>query len=204
MSVFGGMSKGERNRIKLRVRTAMASQTLLEGRFLGGRPPYGYLLQDLGPHPNPAKAAEGKRLHGLTPDPQTAPVVGRIFAMYLAGYGIFAIADALTRDGVHCPSAYDRTRNPHRDGLAWSKSAVRTILTNPRYTGRQVWNRQRKQEVLLDVDDVGLGHVTKMSWNPIDKWISSDRIVHPPIISDETFAHAQQLLSGRGRGPCEH
>jgi site-specific DNA recombinase len=56
MSVFGGMSKGERNRIKVRVRTAMASQTRLEGRYLGGRPPYGYTLKDLGRHPNPAKA----------------------------------------------------------------------------------------------------------------------------------------------------
>jgi hypothetical protein len=52
MSVFGGMSKGERNRIKIRVRTAMASQTLLEGRYLGERPPYGYRLKDLGAHPN--------------------------------------------------------------------------------------------------------------------------------------------------------
>jgi DNA invertase Pin-like site-specific DNA recombinase len=49
MSVFGGMSKGERNRIKVRVRTAMATQTKLEGRYLGGRPPYGYMLCDLGP-----------------------------------------------------------------------------------------------------------------------------------------------------------
>ncbi|MFB6607870.1 recombinase family protein [Streptomyces noursei] len=39
MSVFGGMSKGERNRIKIRVRTAMASQAQIEGRYLGGRPP---------------------------------------------------------------------------------------------------------------------------------------------------------------------
>ena len=39
MSVFGGMSKGERNRIKIRVRTAMAAQAKDEGRFLGGRPP---------------------------------------------------------------------------------------------------------------------------------------------------------------------
>ncbi|MGW8872182.1 hypothetical protein [Streptomyces mirabilis] len=39
MSVFGGMSKGERNRIKIRVRTAMSSQTQLQGRYLGGRPP---------------------------------------------------------------------------------------------------------------------------------------------------------------------
>src|SRR6185437_6411002 len=61
MSVFGGVSKGERNRIKIRVRTAMAAQAQIEGRFLGGRPPYGHKLVDVGPHPNPAKAADGKR-----------------------------------------------------------------------------------------------------------------------------------------------
>ena len=33
--------------------------------------PNGYTPTDLGQHPNPAKAAEGKRLHGLAPDPQT-------------------------------------------------------------------------------------------------------------------------------------
>jgi DNA invertase Pin-like site-specific DNA recombinase len=72
MSVFGGMSKGERNRIKLRVRAAMAAQAAIEGRFLGGRPPYGYRIADAGPHPNPAKAADGKRLYKLEPDPETA------------------------------------------------------------------------------------------------------------------------------------
>ncbi|MGW5479907.1 hypothetical protein [Streptomyces sp. NPDC004008] len=50
MSVFGGMSKGERNRIKSRVRTAMSSQAQLQGRYLGGRPPYGYRIADAGPH----------------------------------------------------------------------------------------------------------------------------------------------------------
>jgi site-specific DNA recombinase len=35
-------------------------------------------------------------------------------------------------------------------------------LANPRYTGRQVWNKQRKDEVLIDVDDVALGHQTRM------------------------------------------
>jgi 3-carboxy-cis,cis-muconate cycloisomerase len=58
MSVFGGMSKGERSRIKIRVRTAMAAQAKVEGRYLGGRPPYGYRITDAGPHPNPAKAAD--------------------------------------------------------------------------------------------------------------------------------------------------
>ena len=31
---------------------------------------------------------------------------------------------------------------------------MRTILLNPRYTGRQVWNKQRTDEVLIDVEDI--------------------------------------------------
>ncbi|WP_322749353.1 MULTISPECIES: recombinase family protein, partial [unclassified Frankia] len=201
MSVFGGMSKGERNRIKIRVRAAMAAQAAMEGRFLGGRPPYGYQLVDLGPHPNPSKAADGRRLHGLAQCDETAPVIVRIFTEFVGGRGLFAIAEGLTRDGILCPSAHDPARNPHRSGAAWSKGAIRAILTNPRYTGRQVWNRQRKDEVLLDVDDVALGHTTKLRWNTTDKWIWSDNIVHPPIVDPELFTHAQQLLAGRGRGP---
>lgn len=77
MSVSGGVSKGKRNRIKIRV-PAMAVQAQLEGRFLGGRPPNGYKLIDAGPHPNPAKAAGGKRLHALAIDELPAEVVGRI------------------------------------------------------------------------------------------------------------------------------
>jgi len=165
MSVFGGMSKGERNRIKIRVRTAMAAQAQVEGRFLGGRPPYGYLIADAGPHPNPAKAADGKRLHKLDLDPEAAPVVKRIFAEFMAGHGFYAIAERLTRDGIPSPAAHDPERNKHRSGIAWNKFAVRSILVNPRYAGHQVWNEQHKDEVLIDVKDVALGHTTKMRWN---------------------------------------
>jgi hypothetical protein len=165
MSTFGSISKGERSRIKTRVRTTMAALAQTQGRFLGGRPPCGYLLIDAGPHPNPAKAADGKQLHVLAIDEAAAEVVRRIFAEFLAGYGIYAIAERLTAEGIPCPSAHDPARNRHRCGLAWSKYAIRAILTNPRYTGRQVWNRQRKDEVLIDITDVTLGHVTKMRWN---------------------------------------
>lgn len=198
MSVFGGMSKGERNRIKVRVRTAMAALAVMEGRFLGGRPPYGYRLVDLGEHPNPAKAADGKRLHGLEPDSVTSPVVERIFAEYLAGYGVYAIAERLTREGIACPSAHDPARNRHRCGVAWSKGAVRAILGNPRYTGRQVWNKQHKHEVLMDVEDVALGHVTKMRWNAKDTWLWSERPAHAAIITIDTFEQVQQRLASRG------
>ena len=198
MSLYGGMSKGERNRIKIRVRSAMSSQAV-EGRFLGGRPPYGYRLGDGGPHPNPAKAADGKRQHFLEPDPSTAPIVKRIFGEYLNGKGIYAIAEGLTRDDVPCPSAADRARNSHRSGIAWSKGAVRTILRNPRYTGRQVWNRQRRDETLIDVEDVALGHETKLRWNNTDEWVWSTEPSHEPIIDPEVFTQAQQL-AGAGVG----
>jgi site-specific DNA recombinase len=56
MWVFGVMIKGDGNRIRIRVCTAIAVQAQIEGRFLGGRPPYGYTIADAGPHPNPAKA----------------------------------------------------------------------------------------------------------------------------------------------------
>ncbi len=201
MSVFGGMSKGERNRIKIRVRAAITSQAQLEGRFLGGRPPYGYRITDAGPHPNPAKAADGKRLHRLDVDLVAAPIVQRIFREYLDGRGFYAIAEGLTADGIPCPSAHDPRRNPHREGIAWSKGAVRAILNNPRYTGHQVWNRQRKQEVLLDVDDVALGYETRMRWNGADAWIWSKEIVHPPIIDLTDFHRAQEKMGTRGAGP---
>jgi hypothetical protein len=55
-----------------------------------------------------------------------------------------------SRDDIPSPSASDPARNRHRCGIAWSKAAVRVILSNPRYTGRQVWNEQRKDEVLID------------------------------------------------------
>ncbi|MFB7323601.1 recombinase family protein [Streptomyces sp. NPDC056190] len=132
------MSKGERNRIKIRGRTAMSSQAKLQGRYLGGRPPYGYRITGVGPHSNPAKAATGQRIHKLQPDPAAVPVVLRIFRMYAEGPSDKAITAQLARDGIPCPSAHDAARNPHRKKTAWQAGAVRAILINPRYTGYEV------------------------------------------------------------------
>ncbi|GAA0577187.1 recombinase family protein [Paractinoplanes ferrugineus] len=198
MALYGGMSKGERNRIKVRVRSAMKAQTELEGRYLGGRPPYGYRLADAGPHPNPGKAAEGKRLHRLEPDPVTAPVAQRIFTEYVAGRGMTSIARGLTQDGIACPSAYDRARNPHRHAQVWETTAIRAILLNPRYTGRQVWNRARTDEVLIDVEDVALGHENRHRWNDPSQWAWSRIEAHEPLISTDLYERAQQTIKRRG------
>ncbi|MFD7409847.1 hypothetical protein ACFV7R_46385 [Streptomyces sp. NPDC059866] len=75
MSVFGGMNKEERNRIKIRLRTAMGSQAQLQGRYPGGRPPYCYRIADAGPPPQPVEG-RGRPAHPQTrarPRPQPTP-----------------------------------------------------------------------------------------------------------------------------------
>ena len=86
MTALGMSSKREVTRTSIRVRTAMAIQTREQGRYLGGRPPYGYKLGDAGPHPNKVHASWGSRTHRLEPDPETAHVVRWMFAQRLAGH----------------------------------------------------------------------------------------------------------------------
>ncbi|MGD0705008.1 MAG: hypothetical protein ABSA02_34615 [Trebonia sp.] len=68
MTVLGLSSKREVTRTSIRVRTAMAAQTREQGRYLGGRPPYGYRLADAGPHPNKMHAAPPSLIVSGRPD----------------------------------------------------------------------------------------------------------------------------------------
>jgi site-specific DNA recombinase len=205
MMALGLQSKREITRTRIRVRTAMAAQTREQGRYLGGRPPYGYRLADAGPHPNKAHAAWGRRAHRLEPDPQTAPQVAWIFAERLAGHSMARIARALNDAAVPCPSAADPERNPHRSGKAWTLHTVRAILGNPRYTGRQVWNRQRTDADLVDPANTGLGHRPVQRWNLPEGWVISARPAHPAIVTEADFIAAQDLVARRGPdSPADH
>jgi DNA invertase Pin-like site-specific DNA recombinase len=201
MTVLGLSSKREITRTSIRVRTAMAAQTREQGRYLGGRPPYGYRLADAGPHPNKAHAAWGRRAHRLDPDPATAHVVRWIFAQRLDGHSVARIARALNEARVPCPSAADPARNPHRTAARWTLGTVTTILHNPRYTGRQVWNRQRIDTELADPGNVTLGHTSVQRWNLPDGWVISNRPAHPALVSEDDFVAAQDVNAARGPAP---
>ncbi|MFF3910267.1 recombinase family protein [Streptomyces sp. NPDC001848] len=149
--------------------------------------------------PTAAMTAAGQRVHKLELDPGAAPVVQRIFTMYVEGMSYSAIAALLTREGIPCPSAHDAIRNPHRKKTAWQQGAVRAILLNPCYTGHEVWNKQRKEERLLDIDDVTLGHRTHMTHNPPDEWIHSNEPAHEAIISPDLFDAARTVRTQRAR-----
>jgi site-specific DNA recombinase len=198
MTILGLSSKREVSRTSIRVRTAMAVQVREQGRYLGGRPPYGYRLGDAGPHPNKAHAAWGRRARRLEPDPETAHIVRWIFARRLAGHSVARIARALNEAGVPCPSAADPGRNPHRTAAGWTLGTVTTILQNPRYTGRQVWNRQRTDRELADPANVSLGHKSVQRWNLPDGWVISRKPAHPALVSEADFIAAQHIRAARG------
>jgi site-specific DNA recombinase len=64
----------------------------------------------------------------------------------------------------------------------WSGSAVRAILTNPRYLGHQVAGRQRRKDELLDPTDPAAGTTSRQRWQPTDSWVTSDEPAWPAIV----------------------
>lgn len=146
--LLGAQSKREVQRARWRAVQAMRGQARDEGRFLGGRPLFGYRLVDAGPHPNPMHAKWGRRLQRYDPDPVTAPTVRWIFAERLRGRSVSSITAELNGSGVPCPSSVDRARNRHRTGTSWGLTTVRAILMNAKYTGRQVWTRRKTSKDL--------------------------------------------------------
>lgn len=185
MKVLGAQSQREVVRARHRVVAVMTAQTVEQGRFLGGRPPYGYRLVDAGPHPNRAHAAWGRRRQRLDPDPVTARHVQWIFAERLTGRSVAGIARELTERGVPCPSAADPGRNRHRDGLAWNLRSVAVILANPRYTARQVRRRYEREAP-------GGGRRVV----PAEPAVSGS-LAHPALVSETDFVATQQVRAAR-------
>ncbi|MFI8975158.1 recombinase family protein [Nocardia asteroides] len=190
MNMLGGLSESERQHVQQRTRASMNAQVLNEGRHQGGRPPYGYLVVDGPPHPNPNRAADNLKLRILSVDALAAPVVQRIFRAYIDGRGDNAIANELNRDAIPCPSAHRPEQNRHRSGDGWQPSTVAAILQNPRYTGYAVFGRWTKTEQLLDPDDVAAGNIVRFKRSPPQRIVRSRRPAHPAIISVETFTQA--------------
>ncbi|GAA2903129.1 putative recombinase [Actinoplanes cyaneus] len=193
--MLGHQSEREVLRNRSRTSAAMAAQVREQGRHIGGRPPYGYQLVDAGPHPNKIHASWGRRRHRLDVDPVTAPHVRWIFAQRLDGWSAAAIARTLNERRVPSPGAYDRVRNPHRQHAVWTLRTVAAILANPRYAGRQVWNRQFTdlREAVPGDKRSSVGPVRV--WNPRAQWVVSAESTHPALVSDEDFAVVQQITA---------
>ena len=69
----------------------------------------------------------------------------------------------------------------------WTLTTVAAILANPRYTGRQVWNRRPSDFDLIDPANTGLGHQQVQRWNLPDGRVISNRPAHPARVSEAEF-----------------
>ncbi|WP_439657748.1 recombinase family protein [Lentzea sp. HUAS TT2] len=126
------------------------------------------------------------------------------------GRPLASIARELNDRGAPCPSA-DPGRNAHRNGGRWVVTAVAAIPENPRYTGRQVWNRHgtRGRGPGGQLGGRAAGRVTR---NPVTGWdvhLTSPRLgtrpsprpSWPPRVTDSAGSpHTPPGSTARSRG----
>jgi hypothetical protein len=140
------------------------------GEYIVGGAIYGYRKNDI-----------GKWEH----DPPAADVVRSIFNMALEGMTTAQIRDKLFADRQPAPREYEYL-NKGKDitpKYMWATKQLWRILTNEQYTGTYVAGKRESSRV---------GSKT-MKEKDRSEWIVIPDS-HPPIVSTEDFARAQEIL----------
>ena len=149
---------------------AQQRQAMKDGKYVGGRTPYGYL-----------KAPDN--CHQLIVDPVAAEVVKTMFQWAAEGAGLNTIAVRLNEAGYLSPSHYKRTLGEitHENLVGnghWQTRTVAKILRAEVYTGDLVQGKTKMvdhQQVKADDDNLIIARRT-----------------HEPIISHELFTAVQE------------
>lgn len=139
------------------------------GRPPMGKAPYGY-RRTHGFDPDRRRPV----MTGQEPNPDTAPVVRRIFEQIAASVPLSAVVKRLNADGVPPP------RNPTdtRAGRVWGRARVREIAANVAYAGLRVHRRQGRNAN-------GAPQTFPGGWEP--------------IVGEEQFWTVQRILSNPDR-----
>lgn len=146
---------------------AVKRSSFQAGKYVGCYAPIGYL-----------KSPEDK--HILVPDPETAPIVKRIFDLRCQGFSYRKIATTLNTEQVPTPSGFYYLRqgkpNIRKEGGYWQAQTVRAILQNEVYIGHMVQNKT----------GVVSYKVHKQVDKPESEWIRVEG-THEPLISMEVW-----------------
>ncbi|GAA4711521.1 recombinase family protein [Brevibacillus fulvus] len=168
--ILSVLSEQESRKISARVSSAK-KQKAKRGQW-NGEPPIGYKVN-----------SETKK---LVIDEEKRSIPELIFRLYTTeGLGTFKVAQTLNAQGL-------LTKN----GNLWSRKTINNVLTNRAYIGCVVYGT-RRNELERTYDDTG-----KMSKRKVQRLIKDAEWTiienaHPPIIDEETFYKAQQILNQR-------
>ena len=153
------------------------------GEWVGTKPPYGYMKDPAAPTKH------------LVPNPETAPVVRRIFDLFTSGMKYSEIAAILEKDRVYSPSYYYYVKTgkeivpvDKKRPYYWSARTITDILDNDAYIGNTT---SLRTEVLSF-------KVHKRLKNPPEKQVVTKN-THEAIVSKEIWEIAQKLRSSRRR-----
>ena len=131
----------------------------------------------------------------IVPNPETAPVIKRIFEMYASGKGIKKICAELEKDEVLSPSVYAFRKTGSRAGdpkldkpYAWTIRTVRKMLSNQIYCGDTVNFKTYTKSYKLK---------KRIKNSPENMRVFKD--THEAIIDRITFDLVQRHFSGRKR-----
>jgi len=155
------------------------------GDFIGSYAPYGY-----------KKDTEHGRKNRLAADPETAPIVRRIFRLALDGRTPGQIARQLNAEGVATPSEYRRLKRPYLapedDGprRGWTSGGVCKLLRNEVYLGRSLQGKTEKISFKS----------AAVRARPRSEWIVVEG-THEPLISEAVYEAVRRRSVSRRRAP---
>ena len=159
----------KQNSIKIR---NVLNEKRKNGKFVGSLPCFGYM-----------RDPEDKG--HLIPNPETAPIVKKIFSWRKSGIGPSRIATMLNEKGYPTPSGYKGTNYSSRliNRDKWNISSIKKILSNRIYTGDMIQHTQTKvnykskKKITLD----------QSMWMIVEN-------THEPLVDKDTFEYISKLI----------
>lgn len=162
-------NEGESKKTGMRVHDTMV-EMVKDGKFVGGKAPYGYKLVLSGEISN-----HGRALHKLVIVPEQAEIVREIFSYAVnQGMGFQKIANTLNEKEIPAP-ILER----------WKNGTVRSILTNPIYMGYVSYNRRKS------------GHSNSVRLDRREWTYAREQNPELTIVSQETWERAQEIREAR-------
>ena len=143
-----------------------------QGKFCGGQPPLG-LMRD--PDDNGY----------LILDPETAPVIRKIYDLALDGWGCMRIAKKLMEDRVPITRVKGNTECDV-NYYAWGGARISHILRNPFYKGAHLVCRTHQKGIRSNTYDI----IPREDWEVIEG-------CHEAIIPPEEWAQVQEIIDRR-------